>query len=134
MVEFNEQKIKDITEQYKIADIFVFGSRVDGFSREDSDLDVGVRFEIGLPKAQQRGKIYGELFADLNQCFLGQKLDLVFIDEAPLHFKYEIFTKGKMIFSKNLEKSLDFQEYIFNLYRDQKYFIDEFFKGVLEST
>ncbi len=27
-----------------------------------------------------------------------------------------------------------FQEYTFNLYRDQKYFIDEFFKGVLESA
>lgn len=59
---------------------------------------------------------------------------MVFIDEAPLHFQYKIFTQGKMIFSCNQEKSLDFQEHIFNLYRDQKYFIDEFFKGVLESA
>jgi len=134
MVDFNLQKIKEVAVQYGLTDVFVFGSRMEGFARKDSDLDVGVRFENGLPLVEQRGKIYGELFADLSNCFSGQKLDVVFIDEAPLHFKYQIFTKGKMIFSKDQEKSLDFQEYIFNLYRDQKYFIDEFFKGVLESA
>ncbi|MEK7482466.1 MAG: nucleotidyltransferase domain-containing protein [Patescibacteria group bacterium] len=134
MVQFNAQKIKEIAGQYNLADVFMFGSQIDGFARKDSDLDVGVRFENGLPAAEHRGKIYAELFADLGTCFPGQKLDLVFIDEAPLHFKYQIFTKGKMIFNKNKEKSLDFQERVFNLYRDQKYFIDEFFKGVLESA
>lgn len=134
MIDFNLQKIKEVAIQYNLADVFIFGSQVDGFARKDSDLDVGVRFQNGLPKVEQRGKIYGEIFADLNSCFSEQKLDLVFIDEAPLHFKYKIFTQGKIIFSQNQEKSLDFQEYIFNLYRDQKYFIDEFFKGVLESA
>ncbi len=134
MVEFNLHKIKEVAIQYNLADVFVFGSQIDGFARKDSDLDVGVRFQNGLPSVEQRGKVYGELFADLSSCFPEQKLDLVFIDEVPLHFKYQIFTKGKMIFSKEQEKSLDFQERIFNLYRDQKYFIDEFFKGVLESA
>lgn len=134
MVDFNLQKVEEVAGQYHLADVFVFGSQIDGFARKDSDLDIGVRFENGLPKVEQRGKIYGELFADLSVCFPGQKLDLVFIDEAPLHFQYKIFTQGKMIFSCNQEKSLDFQEYTFNLYRDQKYFIDEFFKGVLESA
>lgn len=134
MVEFNLEKIKEVAGQYNLADVFIFGSQVDGFARKDSDLDVGVRFENGLPSVEQRGKIYGELFADLSSCFPRQKLDLVFIDELQLHFQYKIFTQGKMIFSQNQEKSLDFQERIFNLYRDQKYFIDEFFKGVLESA
>ncbi len=134
MVEFNLRKVEEVAGQYNLADVFVFGSRIDGFARKDSDLDVGVRFENGLPNVEQRGKIYGELFADLSVCFPCQKLDLVFIDEAPLHFQYKIFTQGKMIFSCNQEKSLNFQEYTFNLYRDQKYFIDEFFKGVLESA
>ncbi len=126
MVDFNLQKIEEVAGQYNLADVFVFGSQIDGFARLDSDLDVGVRFENGLPGPEQRGKIYGELFADLIVCFPEQKLDLVFIDEAPLHFKYKIFTQGKMIFSQNQDKSLDFQENIFNLYRDKKYFIDEF--------
>lgn len=134
MVEFNLKKVEEIAGQYNLADVFMFGSQIDGFARKDSDLDVGVRFENGLPAVEQRGKIYAELFADLGACFPGQKLDLVFIDEAPLHFQYKIFTQGKMIFSRNKEKSLDFHEHIFNLYRDQKYFIDEFFKGVLESA
>jgi len=134
MINFDYPKIEEIAKQYCVADFFVFGSKIEGFARADSDLDVGVRFENGLPCAEKRGKIYGELFADLNRCFPNQKLDLVFIDEVPLHFQYKIFTKGKMIFTSNQENSFNFQERIFNLYRDQKYFIDIFFQGILESS
>lgn len=134
MIKFNKKKIKALAKQYQLADVYIFGSQLNGFARKDSDLDLAVRFQKGLPDMKARGQIYGKLFVDLSSCFPGQKLDLVFIEEAPLHFQYKIFTQGQMIFSQDKENSFNFQERIFNLYRDYKYFIDEFFQGALAAV
>lgn len=132
MAIFSKIELNKIAEKYKLSDIYLFGSRVSGFQREGSDLDIGVRFENGLPEEKTRGKIYRNLFSDLGLCFKEQKIDLVFISEVPLHFQYKIITEGKLIYAKNSEKSLDFQEKIINDYLDYKYFIDDFFQGILE--
>lgn len=132
MIKFNEEKLKEVAEKYGLADVYLFGSQISGFVREDSDLDVAVRFENGLPKEEERGKLYGNIFSDLSFCFDNYKIDLVFADEVLLHFQFKIINDGQLIYSVDMEKSLNFQEKVFNYYRDYKYFIDEYFKGVLE--
>ncbi len=131
MIKFNEKKLKKAAKKYDLADIYLFGSRISGFAREDSDLDVGIRFAKGLPE-EHRGKLYGDIFSDLLPCFGREKIDLVFIDEVLLHFQFKIINDGQLIYSKNIEDSMNFQEKIANYYRDYKYFIDEYFNGVLE--
>jgi hypothetical protein len=42
-------------------------------------------------------------------------------------------TERKLIFSENLEDSYNFLEKITNLYRDYKFFIDEYFEGILKA-
>ena len=132
MIDFDTEKIKKISQKYGIADVYLFGSRIAGFARDDSDLDVGVRFENRLPKDEERGRLYGDIYSDLLPCFGGVKIDLVFIDEVLLHFQFKIITDGQLIYSKNMESSTNFVERTANYYRDYKYFIDEYFKGVLE--
>lgn len=132
MIKFNEEKLKELAKKYDLVDIYLFGSQISGFAREDSDLDIGVRFESGLPKEEERGKLYGNIFSDLSLCFDKIKIDLVFIDEVLLHFQFKIINDGQLIYSKNTENSMNFQEKIANYYRDYEYFIDEYFKGVLE--
>ncbi len=131
-MKFLKTKLNQIAKEYQLVDIYLFGSQISGFQREESDFDIAVRFEKGLPKKEKRGKVYGNLFSDLNLCFKNQKIDLVFIQEVPLHFQFKIIDNGELIYSKNLEDSFNFQEKIINYYRDYKYFIDEFFQGILE--
>lgn len=131
MLKFSKDKLKRIVIVYNLEDIYLFGSRIAGFSRQDSDFDIGVRFQEGLPEIKERGRIYGKLFADLSQIFPKKKIDLVFIEEVPLHFQFKILTKGRLIYTKNRENSLNFLEKIVNLYRDYEYFINEYFEGVL---
>ena len=133
-MKFSKAKLNKISEKYQLADIYIFGSQVSGFQRKESDFDIGVRFEKDLPKKEKRANVYGNLFSDLNACFRNQKIDLVFIQEVPLHFQFKIIDNGELIYSKNLSNSLNFQEKIANHYRDYKYFIDEFFKGILETS
>lgn len=130
-IKFEKKKIAHIAQKYQLADIYLFGSRIIGFQRKESDLDIGVRFQKGLPEEEKRGKIYGDLFADLSPCFPGKKIDLVFIEEVPLHFQFKILTQGELIYSVNQVDTLNFQEKIFNYYRDYKFFIDEYLEGAL---
>jgi len=39
---------------------------------------------------EKREKIYGDLFSDLSLIFKNKKVDLVFLKEVPLHFKFRI--------------------------------------------
>ncbi len=134
MIEFSKEKLNSIAEEYQLADIYFFGSQITGLTHPESDFDVAVRFRNGLPEKEKRGKIYANLFADLSGTLKMSNLDLVFIEEAPLHIQFQIINKGKLVYSHHRINSCDFQEKIVNYYRDYKYFIDEFFKGVLESS
>lgn len=124
-------KLNQIAKEYQLADVYLFGSQITGFQREESDFDIAVRFKKGLPAIAKRAKVYGNLFADLSSCFPAKKIDLVFIEEAPLHFQFKVVTEGKLIFAEKKDKTLNFLENIANRYRDYKYFIDEYFQGVL---
>ncbi|PIP31972.1 hypothetical protein COX24_00665 [bacterium (Candidatus Gribaldobacteria) CG23_combo_of_CG06-09_8_20_14_all_37_87_8] len=132
-MEFSQGKLKKIVKKYQLLEVYLFGSKISGFSREDSDLDVAVRFQRGLPLIEKRAKVYGNLFSDLSSCFSEQKIDLVFIEEVPLHFQFKIVAQGELIFTTNQDNSFSFREKVVNLYRDYKYFIDEFFEGTLVS-
>jgi len=130
-VEFSYEKLKEAAERYGLAEVYLFGSKITGFAREGSDFDVAVRFQNGLPTVTQRGKIYGDIFSDLNGIFKKEKVDLTFVEEAPLHLQYKIVCQGELIFSKEKIQSSNFLEKIANQYRDYKFFIDEYFQGVL---
>jgi predicted nucleotidyltransferase len=56
-MKFQKRKLKEIAKKYKIADIYLFGSRVLGFERKESDFDIAVRFKGNLPRPEKIGKI-----------------------------------------------------------------------------
>lgn len=130
---YQKGKIKDIAQKYKIRDIYIFGSEVTGFKHPGSDFDLGIIFSQGLPSLDKRMKIYGQLFNDFSAIFPNKKLDLVFLEETPLHLRFKALTEGELIYSVDLEKAFNYKEKICNLYRDYKYFIDEFYEGILEA-
>jgi len=130
-IKFSDKKLKEVAERYGLAEVYLFGSKLTGFAREDSDLDVGARFQKGLPPASERRKSYGDIFADLSSVFSQEKIDLTFIEEAPLHLQFKIVCEGELIYAREKIKTFDFLEKIANQYRDYKFFIDEYFQGVL---
>lgn len=123
-------KINKIANQYKIADIYLFGSEVTGFKHPGSDFDIAVRFRKGLPSLLERGKVYGNLYSDLLEVFGREDLDLVFTEESPLHIRFRIVAEGELLYSFDRENSFDYKERVINYYRDYKFFIDEYFSGV----
>lgn len=125
-----EKELERIAKHYGIADVYLFGSQATGFAHEGSDADVAVRFARGLSNPEKRGRVYGNLYADLSPYVFGATLDLVFFEEAPLHIQFKIVTEGRLLYSSNVEKAAEIRERTANLYRDYQYFIDEYMRGL----
>ena len=129
-ITIERKELEKIAKHYGIADVYIFGSQATGFAHEGSDADVAVRFAKGLPTSKERGKLYGEIYFDLNPYFGGVNLDLVFFEEAPLHIQFKIVTEGELLYSNDAEKAADVRERTANLYRDYRYFVDEYMRGL----
>ena len=127
----DKDKIAYIAKRHRIRDVYIFGSEVSGGKHPGSDVDIGIFFENGLPRLEERMRKYGEIFSDLQSMFADKKIDLVFLEETPLHFQYNALTDGELLYSGDLETAFDYKERIINKYRDFKYFIDEFYRGML---
>lgn len=130
-IKFLKTDLAAVAERYQLADIYLFGSKISGFQRKESDLDIAVRFQKGLPFLSERSKVYGNLFSDLSAVFQSEKIDLVFLEEAPLHLQFKIVSEGKLVYANKMDETLNFLEKTASFYRDYKYFIEEYFQGVL---
>lgn len=127
-------KLKIITERSGVRDFYIFGSSALEIRHDTSDLDIGVIFKNGLPPTGERMKIYGEIFSLLSEAFPEEKVDLVFLEETALHFQFKALTEGKLIYSADINQAFNYLEKVINFYRDYKYFIDEFYQGMLETA
>ena len=134
MIEYSEDKIAKIADKHQLADVYLFGSKITEYEHPESDLDIAIRFEESkLPEKSKRMVIYGDIFADFDLEFKGEKVDLVFLGELPPHIQFKVVTKGELIYTANLEDSLNFKERVINKYRDFRYFLDEYYDGALKN-
>jgi len=112
------KEIRNISEKYGIAVIYLFGSQSENGARylqgegsnveALSDLDVAVSFK-NIPSDPM--KIYGTLYKELSEVFEPFNIDLVFMHEVDLLFQYEII-KGIRIFARDLSLADELEEMI----------------------
>ena len=130
-ISFDCDQLAEICKEFGIRDVYLFGSTVEGFTHPGSDTDIGIIFSKGL-REKNRMKLYGDIYSAFNGVFQLEKLDMVFIEELPLHIKFKALTLGELLYTEDMEASLNYKEYVINMYRDWKFFIDEFYQGLLE--
>lgn len=127
-----KEKVKKIAEKEKnITAVFLFGSSVEGFSNEKSDLDFGIVIGDGKVKVDLQEQLgLGVVFSDV----LKKKVDVVLLNNAPLSFTYGVFSKGVSLFERNRIQTSGFIEYIMDMYLDFlpriKKYEEEFDKGL----
>jgi hypothetical protein len=130
-ISFDYDHLDEICREFSIRDVYLFGSTVEGFTHPGSDTDIGIVFSKGLPD-KNRMKLYGDIYSAFNGVFHLLKLDLVFIEELQLHIRFKALTEGELLYTADMEASFNYKEYVINMYRDWKFFIDEFYQGLLE--
>lgn len=122
---------KDMAKEFREVNlIYLHGSLLLGFEREDSDVDLAVIIgdvkETDIIKQQLT---YSDFFESR---FKKREIDLKIINTAPLAFKYSVIKKGEIIFSRNENFRADFEVEVTKKYLDFKYYYDQYNQALID--
>jgi predicted nucleotidyltransferase len=123
--------------------IYLFGSRVQKSISPLSDIDIGVVFERPQIYKDKTLDIYFKLYDIFKEVlpknYLRQRFkmrehefDIVFLQFAPISFQFNAIKNGRVLYEKNKEKRLNYEEYIIKRHCDLQYFYNLSHKYLLE--
>jgi predicted nucleotidyltransferase len=111
------EKIKMLTEKYRIIYAIVFGSFIEKrFIKGESDIDLAIK--VANLNESETFDFLKSFMRDLNI----DNLDIAILNFSPFSLKYDILTKGKVIFCKNEEELFEDKLKVRKLYDDWIYF------------
>lgn len=119
---------KEFKEEFKkigISIAYLFGSSATGQKTQLSDIDIGVVFK-NRPTGTDTRAIYNDLYRLFSELYAGSKLDIVFLQAAPLSLQYFVIKEGKIIFEENPVYTSDYEYRVVNQYLDFKPVLDLF--------
>ncbi|MBI1870914.1 MAG: nucleotidyltransferase domain-containing protein [Chlamydiae bacterium] len=90
-----EQTLKELG----VATLYLFGSRVQGIERKDSDYDFGLLLENPSILIKGTEVLYQKIY-DLLQDWVEEKvnIDIVFLDQATVQLRYQVISYGKVLY------------------------------------
>lgn len=103
--------------------VILFGSRVNGNAREDSDIDIAVLTE--KISRDQEAKILG---------FSSENFDISIFDCLPLIIQFRIIKNGNMIFCRDEDYYHEVKFNVIRKYLDFSVFINNFYKKVIKNV
>lgn len=126
----NIDEIREILEEYfqkkhpEIELAYIFGSIAQERANVLSDIDIA----IILDKEQINERLYrygykAEILTDLIKLLKTDNVDLVILNEANSLLRHRVLYSGKLIYSKNEKKRIQFQVDAINRYNDFKQLI-----------
>lgn len=103
---------------------YIFGSQVSGKTGKLSDIDVAVYLTApgNINLFDTRLKLAG----DLSDFLKTDKVDMVILNDAPPLLVYRILQTGKVIFSRDEAKRLDYEVKAGLNYLDWKFYLDKY--------
>ena len=114
-------KLKSFCSQKPfIAFCYIFGSRARGAITPLSDIDIAMFIDTDKASLDLFELRLRELNA-LYQLLKTDKIDLIFLNEAPLELSYRVLREGILIVERNEQLRARFQENIVSKYLDMKY-------------
>lgn len=126
-----------------IQTIYLFGSQAQGKTHPLSDFDFGIVFEKPEKYKDNTMDVYLKLydiFTDvLPKKYLSHRFkmrahefDIVFLQFAPISLQFKATKDNQILYEKDEEKRLNYEEYILKRYCDLRYLYDLSYKHLLE--
>jgi len=120
-----KKELKSKFEELGIIVVYLFGSRATGRESRLSDIDIGVVLQEA-PRENDTRTLYHHLYTLFAKMYSASTLDIVFLQEAPLALQYSAITEGKILFEKDPQLTVDYENYVINHYLDFRYILDYF--------
>ncbi len=124
-----EKYLPDLIEFCKTQDniiaLYLFGSRASGTTGPLSDIDIAILLKEGLGKEAYSKK---ELFylGRANEILHPDEVSFVLLNSAPLTGQYGVIIDSKVLYSRDEDERLSFEERVIDEYMDFKPFLDEY--------
>jgi len=122
--------IRELTTPYfigrsEVLAAYLYGSQAEGRAGALSDIDVGVLIRGGLAE-ERLWRLEDALAADLRRVLGTDQVDLVVLNLAPLSVRYEVITRGKVLYSADDGARADFESYTLRRYWDFEKYLEEY--------
>ncbi len=108
---------KELSRNKSVLFSYVFGSYGRGESTPLSDVDIAVYLSEEKKNFWEK-KL--ELMGVLNQVLKTDEVDLVILNEAPLSLQFEVIKTGKLLFSRDEEKRIQFEVKVIDFYSEME--------------
>ncbi|MCD6412370.1 nucleotidyltransferase domain-containing protein [bacterium] len=129
------QKMKKKLKELGVEIVVLFGSTVTSTQTSLSDIDIGVVFKNFEKIKSNIEKFYGEIFnLFLNEFKVEEeKLDLIFLQEAPLSLQYKAITEGEILYLQDPEFLANYVEHVLKYYFDFQPVEKEFYRSLIKA-
>ena len=111
--------------------VYLFGSSATGQKTRLSDVDIGVVFKVH-PHGSDTRAIYDASYRLFSALYPASKVDIVFLQAAPLSLQYSAIKEGKIIFEEDPALTCDYENRVINEYLDFRPVLDFFDKVATE--
>ena len=119
-----EQDSSDLFSRYPhVLSAYLFGSMAIGISNSDSDMDIAIRIDKSLASDSYLD-LRIQITDDLEK-HLGCKVDIVVLNTASLKMIHQVIVNGRLLFSRDRDKELDYLVQKRKEYFGFKYYIDK---------
>jgi predicted nucleotidyltransferase len=123
--ELMSQLTEYLTSRSEVLSAYLYGSHAEGRANALSDMDIGVLIRDGLAE-ERLWRLEDALAADLRRVLHTDKVDLIVLNLAPLRIRYEVITRGKVLYSVDQGARADFESYSLRRYWDFEKYLEEY--------
>lgn len=108
-----------------VAIVYLFGSKATRRASRLSDIDIGIVLKTPASGRDTR-TLYHMLYQLFSEVYPRSKLDIVFLQTAPLTLQYSAIKDGKILFEEDPRFTADYVNLVMNQYLDFKPVLDLF--------
>ena len=126
-----KKQLKEKIRELGISIVYLFGSSATGRKTRLSDVDIGVVLKV-YPHDTDTRAIYDASYRLFSAVYPDSKVDIVFLQAAPLSLQYSAIKEGKIIFEENPGLTCGYENRVINEYLDFRPILDFFDKVATE--
>ena len=125
---------KELKEEFKklgILIVYFFGSKAIGRGSPLSDIDIGIVLKTPLLNIDTRA-LYNKLFQIFSELYPDSKVDIVFLQTAPLALQFFAIKEGEILWEGDARFTADYEDLVIQQYLDFRPVLDIFDRAAEE--